>query len=77
MRQFQSGPTEGRSQSDLHPTCCLVQRTGIAGDERGGSQGDPKGYHRWCTHPHTHTHGLMENVTPAEKCKHKSKKRYF
>lgn len=46
MRQFQSGPTEGRSQSDLHPTCCLVQRTGIAGDERGGSQGDPKGYHR-------------------------------
>lgn len=64
--QFQSRPAQGRSQSDLHPTCCLVQWTGIAGDEGGGSQGDPKGRDRSCANSATHTHKLWWLMTSAE-----------
>ncbi|XP_061643453.1 uncharacterized protein LOC133484613 isoform X2 [Phyllopteryx taeniolatus] len=46
IKQFQSGPAEGRPQPDLHPSRRLVQRTGLAGDARGGGQGDPKSHHR-------------------------------
>lgn len=46
-QQLLNRPSEGRSQPDLHPAYGVVQRAGLSGGARRGSQRSAPGHHWW------------------------------